>query len=219
MLVKHPSFRLDCCEILSIAVAFGVAALALPLLFLCGLLGLLGSLLFLLLALALGLLLGVFLVVIGLLALLVLDLLLCASWWDGRSSGNISSRSDLGDGSILNVVPVEVLVLGIPFGWGLLVGTTEFLFKLADVVENEVQYIRRACRPPSSSSSRWQRGPFPSPWVQIALHDDTLDLGNNAMVARRHLNSRHLGVGKSNSLTLGGHQNDLLVNLNALLES
>lgn len=39
------------------------------------------------------------------------------------------------------------------------------------------------------------------------------------MVARCHLDSGHLCVGKSNSLTLGGHENNLLVDLDALLEA
>jgi hypothetical protein len=39
------------------------------------------------------------------------------------------------------------------------------------------------------------------------------------VVARRHLNSRHLRVCERNRLALGGHQNNLLVDLDALLES
>lgn len=39
------------------------------------------------------------------------------------------------------------------------------------------------------------------------------------MVAGCHLNSGHLCVGKSNGLTLGGHEDHLLVDLNALLEA
>lgn len=39
------------------------------------------------------------------------------------------------------------------------------------------------------------------------------------MVARCHLDSGHLCIGKGDSLTLGGHEDNLLVNLNALLET
>jgi hypothetical protein len=39
------------------------------------------------------------------------------------------------------------------------------------------------------------------------------------VVARRHLNSGHLRICERNCLSLGGHQNNLLVDLNALLES
>lgn len=63
------------------------------------------------------------------------------------------------------------------------------------------------------------RSHAPSPGVQVALHDDTLDLGNNAVVARCHLDGGHLCVGKGDSLTLGGHEDNLLVDLNALLET
>jgi hypothetical protein len=63
------------------------------------------------------------------------------------------------------------------------------------------------------------RSHSPSPGVKVALHDDTLDLGDDTVVARRHLNGRHLRVCERNRLTLGGHENNLLVNLNALLES
>ena len=59
----------------------------------------------------------------------------------------------------------------------------------------------------------------PPPRVEVALHNDTLDLCNNTVVARRHLNGRHLRVGESNGLTLSGHENDLLVDLDSLLES
>jgi hypothetical protein len=63
------------------------------------------------------------------------------------------------------------------------------------------------------------RSHAPSPGVEVALHDDTLDLGYNTVVARRHLNGRHLRVCERNRLTLGGHENNLLVDLDALLES
>lgn len=59
----------------------------------------------------------------------------------------------------------------------------------------------------------------PPPRVQVALHDNTLDLSDNTVVAGRHLNSRHLRIGERNSLTLGGHENNLLVDLDALFKS
>lgn len=39
------------------------------------------------------------------------------------------------------------------------------------------------------------------------------------MIARGHLDSGHLGVGKSDGLSLGGHEDNLLVDLNTLLET
>jgi hypothetical protein len=63
------------------------------------------------------------------------------------------------------------------------------------------------------------RAHAPSPGVQVALHNDTLDLSDNAMVTRCHLDGGHLGVGKGDGLTLGGHEDNLLVDLDALLEA
>lgn len=59
----------------------------------------------------------------------------------------------------------------------------------------------------------------PPPGVKVALHDDTLNLSNNTMIASGHLDSRHLRIGERNGLTLGGHEDNLLVDLDTLLES
>jgi hypothetical protein len=51
---------------------------------------------------------------------------------DGRGSKNIRCGSGLGkSGSGVYIGPVEILVLGVPLGGGLLVGTAEFLSILA----------------------------------------------------------------------------------------
>jgi hypothetical protein len=65
--------------------------------------------------------------------------------------------------------------------------------------------------------SNWAHAP--SPGVEIALHDNTLNLCNNTVVTRRHLNGGHLRIGECDGLALGGHQNNLLVDFNALLKS
>lgn len=44
-----------------------------------------------------------------------------------------------------------------------------------------------------------------------------LDLGNNTVVAGSHLDSGHLGNAEGDCLTLGGHDDDLLVELDARL--
>jgi membrane protein implicated in regulation of membrane protease activity len=120
-----------------VRIAVRIAALALPLLLLGGLLGLLLLLLLLLLALALSLVLGALvLVVLALLALALLRVLSCRG--DGRGSKNLGSRSCKCQGRRRAVVsPVEVLVLGVPLGGGLLVGTAEFLQKLATIREHK----------------------------------------------------------------------------------
>jgi hypothetical protein len=119
-----------------------IAALALLLVLLCGLLR---SLFFLLLALALSLVLVSLLFSItsalALLALLLsirssvgLDLSLdLSSRCDRGSSEDVESRCGLSQrcGGAVNVGPVEVLVLSVPLGRSLVVGTTEFLNLLA----------------------------------------------------------------------------------------
>lgn len=131
----RPSFITD--RLVGVAVRI---TLALLLVLLGGLFGLLRSLLFLLLALALGLVL-VGLIVTVTAALALLALLVGLSFrlgllsggetrrWDCRSGENLRGRSCLGKGSrgAVDVVPVEVLVLSVPLGRSLVVGTTEFL--------------------------------------------------------------------------------------------
>lgn len=119
--------------------------LALLLVLLLGLGGLLRSLLLLLLALALGLvfiaLLLALTTALALLALLVGDLGFRLGLFgrcetrcgDGRSGEDLGGGRGLSNrcGSALNVVPVEVLVLGVPLGRSLVVGAAEFLDLLA----------------------------------------------------------------------------------------
>jgi hypothetical protein len=111
----------------SVGVAVLLSSLALPLL----LLGLLGSLLLLLLALALGLLLGgLLLVVLALLGLLGGSLRLLAGGRNSRGGQDFGGRGGLCKRCGLDIGPVEVLVLSVPLGRCLLVGTAEFLVVL-----------------------------------------------------------------------------------------
>lgn len=50
----------------------------------------------------------------------------------------------------------------------------------------------------------------PSSRVQVALHDDTLDLGDNTVIAAAEVGSGHQGDAQSDSLTLGGDDNNLI---------
>ena len=45
--------------------------------------------------------------------------------------------------------------------------------------------------------------------VGVSLHDDSLDLGNTAMVTRRHDGGGHLCNAQCNGLALGCHQDHL----------
>lgn len=58
------------------------------------------------------------------------------------------------------------------------------------------------------------RSQAPAAGVEVTLHDATLDLGNNAVVAGGELDSGHLSDTNGDSLTLGGHEDNLLVALN-----
>jgi hypothetical protein len=81
-----------------------------------------------------------------------------------------------------------------------------------------VSYVKGACLLHLLLLSS-DRAHAPPPGVEVTLHDDTLDLSNNTVVACGHLDGRHLCVGERNGLTLGGHENNLLVDLDTLLES
>lgn len=149
----------------SVRVAVALGRLALPLL----LLGLLGRLLLLLLALAFSLLLGrLLLVVLALLGLLrrSAGLSLLAGRGDGRGGKNLSGGGGLGKRCRLDIGPVQVLVFRGPLGGSLLVGAAKFLLNVsyARILSSECANLRRVCQPPSSSSSRWQQGPCPSAW-------------------------------------------------------
>lgn len=58
------------------------------------------------------------------------------------------------------------------------------------------------------------RSETPLARVRVAVHDAPLDLGHNTVVASRQLDSGHLCDTDGNSLALGRHQNNLLVELN-----
>lgn len=57
----------------------------------------------------------------------------------------------------------------------------------------------------------------PSAGVEIPLHDAALDLGDNSVVAGGQLYGGHLRDTEGNGFSLGGHQDNLLVDLDALL--
>lgn len=54
----------------------------------------------------------------------------------------------------------------------------------------------------------------PAAGVEVTLHDAALDLGDDTVVAGGKLDSGHLGDTNSNSFTLGGHEDNFLVDLN-----
>lgn len=94
---------------------------------------------------------------------------------------------------------VEVLVALVPLGWSSLVWTT-VLVELA--ISLHLLLLK----------SDWAHSP--SSWIEIALHNATLDLGDDSVVASGELDGGHLSNTKSNSLTLGGHEDNLVVDLN-----
>lgn len=53
----------------------------------------------------------------------------------------------------------------------------------------------------------------PPPRVGVSLHDAPLDLGDDAVVARREVHGRHERNTERNGLSLGGHEDNLLVDL------
>lgn len=137
---------------------------------------------------------------------------------DRGSGENICSGSGLGNRSGLSGGSVVILVLGVPLGGGLLIGPSVFLFFMLVMGvyiqrHSEMTYIKLAIglHLLLLKSNRAQAPPL---GVEVTFHDATLDLGDDAVVARGHLDGRHLGNTDGDSLTLGGHQNDLLVNLN-----
>ena len=181
-------------------------------------------LLFLLLLglLALGLLLGGLAVVLALLLLVAVVRDVDVGRGDGRRVGHLGLGGELRallevtllDGSGLNGTAlslgvgssgkrlVEVLVLLLPGSGGGLVGAT-VLVKLARLLHLLLGGGGRAQAPAAG--------------VEVALHDATLDLGNNTVVARRHLDGGHLSNTDGNGLTLGGDEDNLLVDVNARL--
>jgi len=186
--------------------------LALLLLFLLLLLGLL----------ALSLLLGSLAVVLALLLLVTIVRNVDVGRRNGRGVSHLSRRGELGalvevallDGSGLNGGTlallgtrtgqglVEVLVLLLPGSRGGLVGTT-VLVELAGLLHLLLGGGGRAQSPAAG--------------VEVTLHDATLDLGNDTVVARGHLDGGHLGNTDGNGLTLSGDENNLLVDVNARL--
>lgn len=166
----------------------------------------LGGLLFGLASFPLSLLLGGLAIV--LLALLVLAVI--SSGGGSLVHGSVlslrclgrSGRGGGGGGGGSRGIGAEVLVLGAPLGRGSIVGTT-VLVELA--VSLELLLLKG------------NRAETPSAGVEVALHDATLDLGNNTVVTGGHLNGGHLGNTQSDGLTLGGHEDNLLVVLNGSL--
>lgn len=146
---------------------------------------------------------------LGSLAIVLLALLVLAVISSGGGSlvhGSVLSlrclgRSGRGGGGSRGI-GAEVLVLGAPLGRGSIVGTT-VLVELA--VSLELLLLKG------------NRAETPSAGVEVALHDATLDLGNNTVVTGGHLNGGHLGNTQSDGLTLGGHEDNLLVVLNGSL--
>ena len=61
------------------------------------------------------------------------------------------------------------------------------------------------------------RSQAPLSGVGVSLHDDSLDLGHDSVVARGHRGRRHHRDGQADGLALGSHNHDLLVDFNAIL--
>ena len=55
----------------------------------------------------------------------------------------------------------------------------------------------------------------PAAGVGVAIHDDTLEASDDAVLVGGHLAGAHLGVGDGDGLTLGGHEDDHIVALDA----
>jgi len=56
-------------------------------------------------------------------------------------------------------------------------------------------------------------------WVEVTVHDASLDLGDNTMIAGREVDSRHHGNTDSDGFALGGHEDNLLIDLDVSLIS
>ena len=61
------------------------------------------------------------------------------------------------------------------------------------------------------------RSETPLARIGVALHDDALDLGAHAMIARGHDGGGHERDGERHRLALGGHDHDLLLDLDAVV--
>mmetsp|Transcript_40437 Transcript_40437/g.120645 ORF Transcript_40437/g.120645 Transcript_40437/m.120645 type:complete len:214 (-) Transcript_40437:819-1460(-) len=59
----------------------------------------------------------------------------------------------------------------------------------------------------------------PAAGVRVALHDDALDLGHAAVVDGRHDGRRHLRDADRDRLSLGRHDDDLVVDVDAALKA
>ena len=55
--------------------------------------------------------------------------------------------------------------------------------------------------------------------IHVTIHNDTLDLGNNTVIASGHDGGGHLSDGESNGLTLGGHDDNKVVDIDAVVEA
>lgn len=178
----------------------GVRLVAVLAVVLLGLPTLLLFLLLLLPLLALSLLFSGLAVVLALLAVGLLlhglrgRLILGLHGLGGRSGNGGSSGLLAAEGS------VEVGVLALPLGRGGLVGT-------AELVKGTGRLHLLLLKSSGAES--------PAAGVEVTLHDATLDLGNNTVVAGGEFDGGHLSDTDGDGLTLGGHKDDLLVALNA----
>ena len=64
--------------------------------------------------------------------------------------------------------------------------------------------------------SHWSQ--TPSSRVCVTLHNNSLDLGDTAMIASGHDSRGHLSNGNSDGLTLGRHQDYLVIDVNVVCE-
>ncbi|EEQ40930.1 centromere/microtubule binding protein CBF5 [Clavispora lusitaniae ATCC 42720] len=97
-----------------------------------------------------------------------------------------------------------VLVLLLPGLRGVLVGSSESV-----QLSVSLHLLLLLCHWTQTPSSR----------VGVSLHDASLDLGNNTVVTRLQVHSGHLSNTNGDSFTLGGDQDNFVVQLNAVLVS
>ena len=91
---------------------------------------------------------------------------------------------------------LEIDVSGLPRAGGLFVGTA----KLVELSLRDEGLLLLGARSETPTSG-----------IGVAFHDDALDLGNDAVIAGGKLRDAHLGDTDGNGLSLGGHEDDLLV--------
>lgn len=172
------------------SVGVGVAILGLLLLLLRSLLRLLGGLFFLLLLLALRLVFTILVIIftaaLALFALAVDFHGILASRCNRGSGQDVGSRCGLRDrcGSAINVAPVKVLVLSVPLGRCLLIRSAKFLgsLVLSLLCDKVATYVESTSLLHLLLLGR-NGTHAPPPGVEVALHNHTLDLGNDTVIA------------------------------------